>query len=175
MKDKKARKLERKAKWENWKKTQAMTHKKTSTNYKKWDFFESEDSSEEAEPILPHDDPNFKAMEADMLDRRKRRQRDKKEAEELKAKGNDVLKRGLYKSAIKYYSDALELRKDILPLYTNRALARLKVEDFAGAIDDCTRVLEYCDCFDNGFDKQRDLCYKALMRRQQALRGLKDY
>ena len=86
-----------------------------------------------------------------MLERKKRRQRDKKEADELRERGNDVLKRGLYKSAIKYYTDALELRKDILCLYTNRALARLKIEDFQGVIDDCTRVLEYCDCFHENY------------------------
>jgi tetratricopeptide (TPR) repeat protein len=133
-----------------------MTHKKTSTNYKKWDFFESGDDDSEddnSDPILPRDDPNFRAMEADMLDRKKRRLRDRKEAEELKEKGNEVLKKGLYKSAIKYYTDALELRKDILPIYTNRALARLKVEDYQGVIDDCTRVLDYCECFDNGYEK----------------------
>lgn len=69
-------------------------------------------------------------MEADMMDRKKRRQVESKEALELKEKGNFALKKGCYKTAIKYYSDALEIRKDILPLYTNRALARLKVEDY---------------------------------------------
>lgn len=100
-----------------------------------------------------------------MLERKKKRLRDKKEADELKERGNNVLKKGLYKSAIKYYSDALQLRKDLLPLYTNRALARLKIEDFHGVIDDCTRVLEYCECFHDGYTKERDLCYKAFMRR----------
>ena len=130
-KEKQRRKKERKAKWENWKKTQAMSYMKTSTNYKKWEHFESsEDSNDEAEPILPRDDPNFRAMEADMKERKKKRERDRKEAEELKVKGNEALKKGLYKTANKYYSDALELKKDLLPLYTNRALARLKLEDF---------------------------------------------
>lgn len=89
-KAKQARKKEKKAKWENWKKTQAMIYKKTSTNYQKWEFFESDDDTEEedSEPILPRDDPNFRAMEAEMLDRKKRRIRDRKEAEELKEKGN---------------------------------------------------------------------------------------
>eukprot|EP00347_Sterkiella_histriomuscorum_P021645 403333259 len=172
------KKKERKSKWDNWKKTQALFYKKTSTNYKKWDFFESgdEDSEEDnSDPILPTNDPQFRAMEQDMLDRKKRRQRDKKEADVLRERGNEVLKKGLYKSAIKYYSDALELRKDILCLYTNRALARLKIEDFTGVIDDCTRVLEYCDCFHDGYTKEKDLCYKALMRRCQAYRGQKDY
>jgi tetratricopeptide (TPR) repeat protein len=104
-------------------------------------------------------------MEADMLDRKKKRLRDLKEAEELKVKGNEALKKGLYKSANKHYTDALELKKDLLPLYTNRALARLKLEDFTGVIDDCTRLLEYNEVFNDGFTKQRDLCFKGFMRR----------
>jgi phage/plasmid-associated DNA primase len=43
------------------------------------------------------------------------------------------------------------------------------------AIDDCSRVLEYCDVFDNCFTKRRDLCYKAFMRRGQALKFNKDF
>ena len=73
---KKQNKLTRTAKWENSQKTQAMFYNKTSTNYSKWDFFEDETDSEdekEKEPIVPNNDPAFKAMEADMLDRKKRR------------------------------------------------------------------------------------------------------
>ena len=165
-KEKTKRKKERRAKWENWKKTQAMFYRKTSTNYKKWETFESsEESNGDEEPILPKDDPTFKAMEADMKDRLKRRERDRKEAEELKVKGNEALKKGLYKTANKFYSDALELKKDLMPLYTNRALARLKLEDFTGVIDDCTRLLEFNEVFNDGFTKERDLCFKAFMRR----------
>jgi tetratricopeptide (TPR) repeat protein len=132
-KEKKKIKIERKGKWENWKKTQALFYKKTSTNYKKWDFFDSEsdsDKEDNSDPILPKNDPTFKAMEADMMDRKKRRLVEQKEANEFKEKGNFALKKGCYKTAIKYYSDAIDVRKDILPLYTNRALARLKVEDY---------------------------------------------
>lgn len=110
-----------------------------------------------------------------MLDRKKKRERDFKEATILKDKGNDLLKRGCYKTAIKAYSDAMELRKDMLALYTNRALARIKVEDFTGAIDDCTKILEYCEVFHEGFDREKNLCFKAFMRRCQAMRGIKDY
>ena len=42
-------------------------------------------------------------------------------------------------------------------------------------IDDCTRLLEYCEVFHNGFTTERDLCFKALIRRAQAFRGQKDY
>ena len=74
-KEKQRRKKERKAKWENWKKTQAMFYRKTSTNYKKWEHFESSDVSNDGTvQILPRDDPNFRAMEADMKERKKKRE-----------------------------------------------------------------------------------------------------
>jgi archaellum component FlaD/FlaE len=63
---KQANKKERRSRWENWQKTQAMFYKKTSTNYKKWDVFESSEeevNSEDQEPIVPENDPAFKAME----------------------------------------------------------------------------------------------------------------
>ena len=85
------------------------------------------------------------------------------------------LKKGLYKSANKHYSDAIEECKDMLPLYTNRALARIRLEMWQDVIDDCTRILEYCEVFDDGYTKQRDLCYKGFMRRAQGLRGMKDF
>jgi lipoprotein NlpI len=176
MKDRKRTKKERKAKWENWVKTQAMFYKKTSTNYKKWENFESDSTdSDEKEPILPEHDPGFKAMEADMNERKKKRQRDTKEANICKERGNKRLKMGLYKTAEKDYTDGLELRKDMLPLYSNRALARNKLEKWQGAIDDCTRILEYCEVFDDGFSKNPDLCFKALIRRAVAFRGQRDY
>ena len=63
-KQKVAKKKIRRGKWENWKKTQALFYCKTSTNYNKWDMFESESESEDdKEPIVPKDDPQFKAME----------------------------------------------------------------------------------------------------------------
>jgi hypothetical protein len=51
-------KKERRGKWENWKKTQALFYCKTSTNYNKWDMFESDGTSEdEKDPIVPKNDP----------------------------------------------------------------------------------------------------------------------
>ena len=44
-----ARKKERRAKWENWKKTQEMFYKKTSTNYNKWDMFESSEEEKNSD------------------------------------------------------------------------------------------------------------------------------
>ena len=104
-------------------------------------------------------------MEADFKDRSKRRKREKGLAEGFKDKGNEALKRGLYKSAKQHYTEGLEHKKDLLPLYTNRALACIKLEDMQMAIDDCTRVIEYYECFDEQQTKGKDILYKALMRR----------
>jgi hypothetical protein len=68
-------------------------------------------------------------MESDFKDRKQRRVRDKKMANELKAKGNEATKRGLYKSAKHHYSEAMEYKKDMFILYTNRALVCLKLEE----------------------------------------------
>jgi tetratricopeptide (TPR) repeat protein len=155
-----------------------MFYKKTSTNYKKWDFFiDSEDEleNEDTDPIVPDDDPNFKAMEMDMRERQKARNRDKKEALILKDRGNECLKKSLFKSAHKYYSEAMDLKKDLLPLYTNRALCRIKMENWQGALDDTTKMMEYCELFEDGFTKSKDLCFKAFLRRCTAFRGMREY
>ena len=93
-------------------------------------MFESSEEEEDpnAEPILPKDDPNFKAMEADFEKRAVQRRKDKKIAEEFKEKGNECMKRGLYRTANKHYTEALDHKKDMLTLYTNRALCRIKLE-----------------------------------------------
>ena len=152
---KKAKQMQRRAKWDNWKKTQEMFYKKTSTNYAKWDCFESDSEDEipedEKEPIVPENDPAFKAMEADFNDRAKKRRRNRKEANRLKDLGNAALKKGLYKSANHHYTEALDEARDILPIYTNRALARIRLEMWQEVIDDCTRLLEYSECFDDGY------------------------
>jgi hypothetical protein len=58
-KQKKAHKMTRRGKWENWKKTQELFYKKTSTNYHKWDMFESSEEEIDTDPIVPKDDPQF--------------------------------------------------------------------------------------------------------------------
>lgn len=173
---KEARRITRRGKWENWKKTQEMFYRKTSTNYHKWDMFESDsEEKEEAEPIVPKDDPTFKAMEADFDKRARDRKKARKIAQELKDKGNTAFKAGLYKTAQKHYTEAIQSQRDLLVAYNNRALVRLKLELWQEAIDDCTRCIEYCEVFDEGYTKQPDLCYKAFIRRAQAHRGWKDF
>jgi tetratricopeptide (TPR) repeat protein len=126
---------------------------------------DSEEKDEDEKPIVPENDPQFKAMEMDFKDRAQRRRRDRKLADALKNKGNEATKRGLYKSAKHHYTEALEYKKDYFVCYTNRALVCLKLEEPEQAIDDCTRVLEYQEVFNECYTQLPDLCYKALMRR----------
>lgn len=179
-KSKKMRKQERKKKWEMWKKTQAIFRKKNSTNYQKWEYFtDSEDEFEElekqAEPVTPKDDPSFIAMKKDMEDRAKRRRAKAREAHKMKLEGNKMMKKKDYVKAIELYTKGLDLRRDNKFLWTNRAMAHLKREDWEKAIDDCTKLIEYCEVMENGYVQSRDSCFKAFARRAKGYLGQKKF
>lgn len=67
-----------------------------------------------------------------------------------------------YHKAIDYYSDAINIKRDYKVLYTNRALAYIKVYKFEEAIKDCTKLLDYCDCFEKGYTESRNLTFKVI-------------
>ncbi|KRW98118.1 Armadillo-type fold [Pseudocohnilembus persalinus] len=173
----KTRKQERKVKWDLWKKTQAMVWKKTATNYSKWDYFTSseEEGEEDEEPIVPKDDPQFQAMEMDLQKRAKDKAERKKKADSYKQKGNEYMQQGIYDKAILWYSEGLDLVRDYKALYTNRALAYIKLGYNKKAIKDCSSLIEYCECFEDGFQKSKDLCSKAFYRRAMARKERKEY
>jgi len=178
-KQEKEGKKKRKLKWDNWKKTQQMKARQGPTNYNKWAYFEpSSDSEEEAgddEPIVPKDDPNFKAMEADIEQRAKRRAENKKKANDCREKGNNYFKQGKFKPAVKKYTEAIEFTRDMLTCYTNRALAYIRLGQFDDAIPDCEKVLEYCEVFEDGYEQSATLCFKAFSRRAMSRRGKKEF
>lgn len=91
-----------------WQKTQQSLWKSNTTNYSKWEYFIS-DSEEEVDkqPILPKNDPNFMALEADLEQRKQRKQKDHSEANKLKEKGNKLMKEGNYEEAMHKYTLAL--------------------------------------------------------------------
>lgn len=172
----KSKKDENKLRWENWKKTEAMLYKKNGTNYKKWEFFEDDDEVEpETDFIPPDNDPNFAALEKDIKERGERRKKDTAAAMVLKEQGNDYYKQGKYRNAIVKYEEALELKKDLMVLYTNCAAARLRIDDFDGAIKDCSRVIDYFEVFEKELEANKDTVFKALFRRGDAYRGLHKY
>lgn len=109
----KDRRAEKKHKWAMWKKTKAMLWKKSATDYSKWEYFtDSENEMEELEkklpPVLPEHDATFKAMEADLNDRKKKMDVERKKANELKTKANELMKKKDYFRAIELYSEAIE-------------------------------------------------------------------
>lgn len=103
-KEQKHRKMENRQKWELWEKTQKIIWKH-QVNYKKWEYFTSDSEDETpAEPIVPKDDPNFRALEKDMQDRKKRKEEAMKSAEQLKLKGNEYMKNGQFDHAVMKYT-----------------------------------------------------------------------
>lgn len=161
-KKKKASKDERKSKWENWRKTQAIYWKKSSTNYSKWDYFtSSEEEDANQEPILPKNDPNFLAMEKDLEQRMKKKEEDRKVALEMKAEGNDFLAKRDYFKAIESYTVGMQRMRDMKELYTNRALAYMKLGNYEKCIEDCSYMLEFTEIFEKGYEKSANLCLKV--------------
>jgi hypothetical protein len=132
LKEKKTTKIVRRNKYENWVKTEAVlkTTKINFHNYQKWDLYESSEEEDNAEPIVPRHDPNFLAMEKDLMETQKKREASRNKALKLKDEGNLMMKKGKYNSAIKLYSEAIEEFKGMMILYTNRALAYIKKEDY---------------------------------------------
>jgi tetratricopeptide (TPR) repeat protein len=179
-KDAKMRKQDRKKKWELWQKTKAIFWKKTATNYEKWDYFtDSEDEFEKLEkdapPVLPDNDPNFRALQADLEQRSHNRKQRAKEANELKVKANDMMKKKYYDRAAQIYTEAIEIYRNNKYLWTNRALAFLKQGKFQEAVDDCTKMLEYAELLENGYEQSKDANFKFFARRAMSYMGLKKY
>merc|ERR1719334_2011751 len=82
------------------------------------------------------------------------------------------MKEGDYVGAIEHYDEGLEYKRDSKALWTNKALAELKVFRWHDAIASCNKVIEYSEIFEEGFTRSADACFKAFTRRAQALRAL---
>ncbi|XP_041464740.1 sperm-associated antigen 1-like isoform X2 [Lytechinus variegatus] len=80
-----------------------------------------------------------------------------------KDKGNEAFRASDYQEAILYYTRSLSVVPSA-PAYNNRSLARIKVGEFDGAIEDCTKVLQL-----------EPTNIKALLRRGTARKSLKNY
>lgn len=66
----------------------------------------------------------MKRVELDAAERKQRKERNNKVANELKEKGNIAFKRKDYDEAIKHYDEAISIIRDNTALYTNRAQVR---------------------------------------------------
>ncbi|XP_075765558.1 tetratricopeptide repeat protein 12 isoform X2 [Pelodiscus sinensis] len=104
------------------------------------------------------------ALEKDAKDRAKRRKKNERLANALKGKGNDAFNKGDYATAIQRYTEGLEKQKDMEVLYTNRAQAHMKLQEYKKAINDCEWAL-----------KCNDKCMKAYFHMGKAHLALEDY
>lgn len=111
-------------------KTEAIVKTRTFRNYEKWQMYESSSEEENTEPILPKHDPNFQALEKDMIESHKARELAKNKAIKLKDEGNLNMKEGKFKKAIRLYSEAIDECRGMMVLYSNRSLAYIKVEEY---------------------------------------------
>ncbi|XP_005999910.1 small glutamine-rich tetratricopeptide repeat-containing protein alpha [Latimeria chalumnae] len=63
------------------------------------------------------------------------------EAERLKTEGNEQMKIENFKSAVSFYTRAIELNPANAVYYCNRAAANSKIGNYAGAVQDCERAI----------------------------------
>lgn len=65
-----------------------------------------------------------------MIENQKARELAKNKAKKLKDEGNLLMKEGKFKKALRCYTDAIEECRGMMVLYSNRALAYIKVEEY---------------------------------------------
>ncbi|NXS36469.1 TTC12 protein, partial [Pomatostomus ruficeps] len=82
------------------------------------------------------------ALEKDAKERAQRRRRNEQLADALREKGNEAFRRGAFGLAVQSYSEGLEKLRDKQELYTNRAQAYLKLQEYEKAISDCEWALK---------------------------------
>lgn len=179
IKKKKTKKQESKKRWELWRKTQKIYKNKNLTDYEKWrhftDSFDSDEEYLKENPIVPKENPQFKAMEKDINNRRKKKQVNHKISEILKKKGNNFYKKKNYFEAINCYTQGIEANRQNKALWLNRALAYLKYNKFNEAIKDCSEMIEFMEVLENGFKRSKGFAVKAFMRRSQAYLELGEF
>ncbi|XP_071432283.1 tetratricopeptide repeat protein 12 isoform X2 [Pithys albifrons albifrons] len=103
-------------------------------------------------------------LEKDAKERAKQRKRKEQLANALKEKGNDAFRRGDFAKAIQSYTEGLQQLRDKQELYTNRAQAYLKTQEYEKAIGDCEWAL-----------KCNEKCIKAHFLLGKAHLALKHY
>uniref|UniRef100_A0A5F8GDL4 Uncharacterized protein n=1 Tax=Monodelphis domestica TaxID=13616 RepID=A0A5F8GDL4_MONDO len=119
-------------------------------------------------PTKNVDDTNqdgfMEVLEKDARERAQRRKENKSLANALKEKGNEAFLKGDYRTAVQLYSQGLKKLKDMKVLYTNRAQAYIKLEEYEQALVDCEWALK-CD----------ENCTKAYFHMGKAHLALKNY
>lgn len=165
--------------WLQQKKNRAEASGKRAagTDYDSWDFWEpSSDSEDEIEP----DNPQLRAMEADMKKRAAKRKERNRKADLKKQSGNAAFGRKEYEMAMALYTEAIGIRKDDKYLYTNRALSFLQLHKYKSALKDCNTAMDIFEVLEDGlkhikFDENAKFAKKLYLRRASSFRGVGEY
>jgi DnaJ family protein C protein 7 len=84
-----------------------------------------------------------------------------KHQEDLKQKGNDATKANDFKSAIKYYTEAIDQEPDnrnvVSVLYANRALAHIKTKNYTAAKSDLDKSIDLNPNYAKAYSRRGDV------------------
>ncbi|CAD5118102.1 DgyrCDS6841 [Dimorphilus gyrociliatus] len=112
------------------------------------------------------------AVEKDALERSERRKKHIQEAKFYKEKGNTEFKNENYEKAVEYYTKGIDLVKDMIVLYTNRAQAYIKLSEYEKALKDCDLALRLDDKYLKAY-LHKGKAYSALGKFDEALNSYK--
>lgn len=86
--------------------------------------------------------------------------------------GNEFFKAGNYQSAVNAFTAAVTLDPKMAPLYSNRAAAHMKMNDFHAGAQDCSKAISLLTPPVDANRRSRLIAYS---RRAAALSALEDY
>ncbi|KAL6071211.1 Serine/threonine-protein phosphatase 5 [Balamuthia mandrillaris] len=95
-----------------------------------------------------------------------------KQAEELKQKGNQCFAESKFDAAIEYYTQAITLAPNAI-LYSNRAFAHIKLENYGSAMSDATEALKYDPTFVKAYYR-RGTAHLALGQYKEGLQDFRE-
>ncbi|KAL3315260.1 RNA polymerase II-associated protein 3 [Cichlidogyrus casuarinus] len=152
------------------KKTQPLPEEKQvrikSGDYAKWDKFDVDKALEEL------DNNNQVSEESDEEDDEEWEElRRQKLSDEAKEEGNIYFRKSDFVSAIEKYTKAIQYTPSSAVLYSNRAMAQLKLDQYAAAEVDCTSAISLDSKMAKAYFR-RALARKNLNRRNEAIEDL---
>ena len=143
--------------------------------YKDWDSFDADGAMREADkagsgqaapPANMGAIAGAQRTDAALAAARAARARRQTDPLALKNAGNEAFKRGEWEDAAKFYSRSLEASPTAVA-YANRAMARIKMEQWAQAEQDCTDAIALDDTYIKAWSR-RGSCRRALGRHREA-------
>ncbi|KAL0031355.1 hypothetical protein WJX79_006151 [Trebouxia sp. C0005] len=143
------------------------------TDYTKWDFFTPDDEDDDLINSLTPNNPQLKAMEADIDARHARMVSQRQLAERQRVEGNALYAQGQFNAAFQCYETGLDAERHNMALHSNAAQVLLKMGCHAQAIEHCDKVLHLSEFLHNR--PSDPICAKALWRRATARKELKHF